>query len=120
MYNPVFGKIKFIEEEEVMGMLCKWVKCSNCNNQVFTAYDTVVCDECKPRDIIKSDKYNKKNIPDSIRWAVWERDNFTCKKCGTRKNLSVDHIYPEAKGGEATMDNCQTLCKRCNSSKGAR
>jgi 5-methylcytosine-specific restriction endonuclease McrA len=63
-------------------------------------------------------KFNKAKIPDHIRWAVWERDNFTCKHCGTRRNLSVDHIYPESLGGETTVENCQTLCKSCNSRKG--
>jgi 5-methylcytosine-specific restriction endonuclease McrA len=62
----------------------------------------------------------KKPIPADIRWAVWERDNFTCQHCGGRRNLTVDHIYPESKGGEMTMDNAQTLCKTCNSRKGAR
>ncbi len=59
-------------------------------------------------------------IPDDIRWSVWERDNFTCKKCGTRKFLSIDHIIPKSKGGETTIENCQTLCRRCNSKKGAK
>jgi len=64
--------------------------------------------------------YKKAPIPAEIRWAVWERDNFTCRHCGSRKNLTVDHIYAESKGGELTMDNTQTLCKSCNSRKGAR
>lgn len=63
-------------------------------------------------------KYKKAPIPADVRWAVWERDNFTCKHCGSRRNLTVDHIYPEVLGGEATVENCQTLCKPCNSRKG--
>lgn len=62
----------------------------------------------------------KENIPDDLRWAVFERDNFTCRHCGNRRNLTVDHVFPESKGGKATMENCQTLCKTCNSRKGAR
>jgi hypothetical protein len=68
-----------------------------------------------PRTAVK-----KKFIPADVRWAVWERDNFTCQHCGVRKNLSVDHVHPESKGGRATVENCQTLCKPCNSRKGAR
>jgi hypothetical protein len=64
--------------------------------------------------------YTKQNIPDDFRWAVFERDNFTCQKCGSRRFLCVDHIHPESKGGKLTMDNAQTLCKTCNSRKGAR
>jgi 5-methylcytosine-specific restriction endonuclease McrA len=65
-------------------------------------------------------EYKKETIPAELRWAVWERDNFTCRHCGSRRNLTVDHIYPESKGGKLTMENCQTLCKPCNSRKGAR
>jgi len=57
-------------------------------------------------------------IPDTIRWGVWERDNFTCICCGTRQRLSIDHIVPEVLGGETIMDNLQTLCRPCNSRKG--
>lgn len=65
-------------------------------------------------------KYVKAIIPPDVRWAVWERDNFTCKACGTRQNLSIDHIKPESKGGTTELDNLQTLCKPCNSRKGNR
>lgn len=64
--------------------------------------------------------YSKVAINLNLRWEVMERDNFTCKKCGARRFLHVDHIYPESKGGEATLDNLQTLCRRCNISKGAK
>lgn len=64
--------------------------------------------------------YVKAVIPPAIRWAVWERDDFTCKHCGSRKNLSIDHIHPESKGGATELDNLQTLCKPCNSRKGDR
>lgn len=65
-------------------------------------------------------KNNKAVIPHCLRWQVWERDNFTCGHCGSRKNLSIDHVQPESKGGTLELDNLQTLCKPCNSRKGAR
>ena len=57
-------------------------------------------------------------IPKELRWEVWERDNFTCKICGARKHLSVDHIIPVSKGGQTIKGNLQTLCRNCNSQKG--
>lgn len=63
---------------------------------------------------------NKAKIPASLRWQVWERDNFTCRHCGARKHLAVDHIKPEVSGGTLDLANVQTLCKSCNSKKGAR
>ncbi len=59
-------------------------------------------------------------IPSELRWEVWERDNFTCVQCGSRRSLSVDHKYPESKGGETVLINLQTLCKSCNSKKAVR
>lgn len=59
-------------------------------------------------------------IPDAFRWAIFERDNFTCQICGCRRYLTIDHIKPFSQGGELTFDNCQTLCRSCNSRKGAR
>ena len=63
---------------------------------------------------------NRKSKLDRFRWRVWERDNFTCKKCKSRRVLQVDHIYPESKGGKTEMKNLQTLCAKCNRKKGNR
>ncbi|MDP3052268.1 MAG: HNH endonuclease signature motif containing protein [bacterium] len=60
----------------------------------------------------------KQPIPDALRWAVFERDNFTCQACGSRQYLTVDHVIPESLGGPTVFSNLQTLCKSCNSKKG--
>lgn len=60
---------------------------------------------------------HKAYVPAALRWAVFERDNFTCRKCGSRQHLETDHIHPESKGGPTTFDNLQTLCRHCNRSK---
>lgn len=62
----------------------------------------------------------KKPLPAATRWTVWERDNFTCLHCGTRRDLTIDHIVPRSKNGTHDEANLQTLCRRCNSRKGAR
>lgn len=59
-------------------------------------------------------------VPESVRQAVFERDNRTCKECGSTEDLSIDHIIPRSKGGTHDEDNLQTLCRRCNSAKNNR
>ena len=61
-----------------------------------------------------------------LREEIKARDNYTCQNCGlsTRDEphllLEIDHIIPLAKNGLTTKDNLQTLCWKCNRSKGAK
>lgn len=59
-------------------------------------------------------------IPKELRLAVYERDGHACRHCGRTEHLSLDHIHPYSLGGEDALDNLQTLCRSCNSRKGAR
>ena len=64
--------------------------------------------------------YIKERIPQALRWEVFRRDGFSCLSCGSQSDLTADHIHPEKLGGEATIENLRTLCRSCNSKKGAR
>ena len=61
----------------------------------------------------------KKPIPASLRLQVIDRDNGCCRACGIgdRDALQADHIVPESKGGETSLDNLQALCGVCNNRK---
>jgi len=59
-------------------------------------------------------------IPESLRNAVFERDENKCVRCGTVLNLTVDHIKPFSKGGKTEEENLQTLCMSCNRKKSAK
>ena len=43
--------------------------------------------------------------------------NCSCVKCGSTKNLQIDHILPLANGGTNDEDNLQALCKECHFEK---
>lgn len=61
-------------------------------------------------------------VKQSIRFRVFERDNFTCVYCGRRPpeiRLEADHKEPRSKGGPDTMENLVTACHECNRGKGA-
>lgn len=61
-----------------------------------------------------------------LRLKIKQRDGFACKKCGASVAqepnllLEIDHIIPISRGGMTKEDNLQTLCWKCNRSKGAR
>ena len=52
------------------------------------------------------------------RRAVFARDNWTCQYCGSRTQLTVDHVVPRSKGGGSTWDNIVASCAPCNRRKG--
>lgn len=61
-----------------------------------------------------------------LRTYIKERDNYTCKQCGNsianeaNLLLEIDHIIPIAKGGLTEESNLQTLCWKCNRTKGSK
>lgn len=59
-------------------------------------------------------------ISEELRNKIYKRDNYQCKQCNSKNNLTIDHIFPFAKGGITEESNLQTLCKSCNSRKNAK
>lgn len=61
-----------------------------------------------------------------LRNHIKERDRFACLKCGISLAaephllLEVDHIVPVSRGGLSIPENLQTLCWKCNRTKGAK
>lgn len=89
----------------------------------------------------------KKTIPMNLRREIIRRDNYACQYCGLmatrsvqrgtldphqiyaasprwwehgRISFEIDHVVPESKGGEATLDNLRLSCRACNRSKGSK
>ncbi len=52
------------------------------------------------------------------RQNIFKRDNFECQYCGTKKDLTLDHVLPSSRGGAHSWLNLVTACKRCNARKG--
>ena len=60
----------------------------------------------------KEVKFTRKNI--------YERDGNRCQYCGKRfepKELNLDHVIPQDKGGKTTWENIVCSCIRCNMRK---
>lgn len=45
----------------------------------------------------------------------WDHE---CAYCGSKENITLDHIVPKAKGGNTHRDNLCACCLSCNGLKG--
>ncbi|MBS1713959.1 MAG: HNH endonuclease [Armatimonadetes bacterium] len=52
------------------------------------------------------------------RHSILARDNYSCQYCGTKKELTIDHVVPRWCGGPHTWDNLVACCRKCNLKKG--
>lgn len=51
---------------------------------------------------------------------IYKRDDYECQYCGSKKDLTIDHVVPKSKGGKDTWENLVTCCYKCNLKKGNR
>lgn len=56
--------------------------------------------------------------PAFTRFNVFLRDGFRCQYCGSREDLTFDHVMPRSRGGVTSWDNVVTACSPCNLKKG--
>jgi len=62
----------------------------------------------------------KKAVSPAVRKEVMERDAYRCQRCGGYRDLHLDHVVPESRGGGSTPANLRVLCASCNLEKGNR
>ncbi len=58
--------------------------------------------------------------PAFTRFNVFLRDRFQCQYCGSKDDLTFDHVIPRSKGGRTTWDNVVAACAPCNLRKANR
>ena len=58
--------------------------------------------------------------PNFTRFNVFLRDKFSCQYCGSKNDLTFDHLLPRSKGGKTDWNNVVTACTCCNVKKGGR
>lgn len=58
--------------------------------------------------------------PAFTRFNVFLRDRFSCQYCGTREELTFDHVTPRSRGGQTTWENVVAACSPCNLQKGGQ
>ena len=60
---------------------------------------------------------NKTEIPITMSRMIMMRDNNACQKCGSKEDLTIDHIIPRSMGGTNEEVNLRVLCRSCNSKR---
>ena len=58
--------------------------------------------------------------PNFTRFNVFLRDKFSCQYCGSKNELTFDHLLPRSRGGKTNWNNVVTACSSCNVQKGGR
>lgn len=59
----------------------------------------------------------RKALNNKTRQRIWARDSYTCFYCGSKENLTVDHVIPSSRGGLDDDNNLVTACRTCNAKK---
>ncbi|MFW2586745.1 HNH endonuclease [Sagittula sp. SSi028] len=54
------------------------------------------------------------------RFNLFLRDEFRCQYCGTKSDLTFDHVIPRARGGITSWENVVAACAPCNLRKGSK
>lgn len=58
--------------------------------------------------------------PRFTRAGMLKRDRHTCRYCKRPGADTMDHVYPESRGGPTSWLNCVTACEECNGRKADR
>ena len=69
----------------------------------------VLKDYVKPRKRVAFTRFN-----------LFLRDEFTCQYCGSKHDLTFDHVVPRALGGVTSWENVVAACAPCNLRKGSK
>ena len=73
-----------------------------------------------PSVIALKDYIVPQSKPSFTRFNVFLRDKFSCQYCGSKEELTFDHLIPRSKGGLTNWENVVTACSHCNWTKGSK
>ena len=88
-----------------------WIRAVNFDIQIPRIVRLLGYDRLPKRAV----RFNRRN--------VFARDGNHCQYCGERfstSELSLDHVVPRSRGGEASWENIVCACVKCNVRKGGR
>ena len=73
-----------------------------------------------PSVVVLRDYVKPGRLAAFTRFNLFLRDEFACQYCGSKGELTFDHVLPRARGGRTTWENVVASCGPCNLRKGSR
>lgn len=73
-----------------------------------------------PSVIVLKDFVKPAKMAAFTRFNLFLRDGFSCQYCGSKGDMTFDHVVPRARGGKTTWENVVAACGPCNLRKGAK
>ena len=91
---------------------------------ILAEYDEVVRSQRAairiPSVVVLKDYVKPQKRVAFTRFNLFLRDEFCCQYCGSRGDLTFDHVLPRSRGGVTSWDNVVAACSPCNLRKGNR
>ena len=91
---------------------------------IIAEYDEVVRSpsvEIKIPSVVVLKQYIRPTSASAFtRFNLFLRDEFKCQYCGSKGDMTFDHIVPRSKGGRTTWENVVASCQKCNLRKGSK
>ena len=86
------------------------------------SHDRLIWRDMRTPSVISLSEYRKVPVRRHIvsRKNILLRDRYTCQYCHVKFppiKLTLDHVYPKSRGGQATWENLVASCHPCNHRK---
>ncbi|WP_084353503.1 HNH endonuclease [Primorskyibacter flagellatus] len=91
---------------------------------IIAEYDEVVRSPSMslkiPSVVVLKDYVKPRKRVAFTRFNLFLRDEFLCQYCGSKGDLTFDHVVPRAAGGITSWENVVAACAPCNLRKGSK
>jgi 5-methylcytosine-specific restriction endonuclease McrA len=91
---------------------------------IVAEYDAVVRSQRAairiPSVVVLKDYVKPQKRVAFTRFNLFLRDEFCCQYCGSKGDLTFDHVVPRSRGGVTSWDNVVAACSPCNLRKANR
>lgn len=64
--------------------------------------------------VLKHYWHGGERLAQFTRYNLYLRDHFECQYCGSREELTFDHVIPRSRGGPTDWTNIVAACAACN------